>query len=98
MNITKVLSSKHPAVRVCGSNIGCRIPSVVTRTAAVRRISSVAHIRGKRSGIIVCGNSKKLSESSAIISNTGIRIENSNIIAESMISERIRIMGDISYE
>ena len=96
MNLTKVLSAKHPAVHMFESNIGRGIPSVAARTAAVRRASSVTNMKGKRRGVIVKGYDN--TSGSGIISNTGVRIDNSNIVAESMISERIRIMGDISYE
>lgn len=95
MYLFKVLSAKHPAVHVFESNIGHGIPSVAARTAAVRRASLIANRKCKKRGIIVKGYDNTFG--SVIISNTGVRIDNSNIVAESMISERIRIMGDISY-
>lgn len=97
MNLTKVLSAKHPAVHEYERNIGCRIPSVIARTAAVRRISSFSHIRGKKGEIIASGCSKKLLKSRNMYSNSGIRIDSADDLVLSIkLIERIEARGEFN--
>lgn len=97
MNLTKVLSAKHPAVHRFESNIGRGNHSIAVHNAAVRRASFVAKMKYKRLNVIA-KDYDNTSECSNFIFNIGVRIDNSNIVEESMLLERIRIMGDIPYE
>lgn len=89
---TKILSTKHPAVRIYERKCERRI------SASARRISSNVNVRIKHSGMVACESFDEFSESPLINSNTGVRIDNTNTISDSIISERLRILGDISYE
>lgn len=97
MNLTKVLSAKHPAVHRFESNIGRGNHSIAVRNATVRKASLVAKRKYKRLNVIV-KDYDNTSECSNFIPNTGVHIDNSNIVEESILLERIRIMGDIPYE
>ena len=84
MNLTKVLSAKHPAVHRFESNIGRGNHSIAVRNAAVRRASFVAKMKYKRLNVIA-KDYDNTSECSNFISNIGVRIDNSNIVEESIL-------------
>ena len=86
MNKNKVLSAKHPSQCSSGSDNFKKNSQIRKLELAVKRMKRKT------------GDKSEKRENEWADSNTGVRIDNNDIVKLSILSEHIRILGDIPYD
>lgn len=92
----KMMSAKHPPIHQEPMNVRVNKETQMR----MRKVTLMTQKVEKRLGFMVDKKHVGLQQknNSYVTSNTGVRIDNNDLEGTAMLSEIIRIMGDIPYE